>query len=914
MEHCCGLITGDKVPVPLKNISVALSIEEFVADVSVALNYENEEEVPVEASFVFPMDEDSAVYSFEALVDDKKIVAELQEKTQAHSSYKNAISQGHQAYLLEEDDYSRDVFSCNIGNLLPGAKVGVTLSEVHSPSVAVEMGMQGMKPDSLMGAPSAMVSFYPDIPEVKSSKACGEFVFLMDRSGSMESPMNNQKNSQLRIEAAKETLLLLLKSLPMGCYFNIYGFGSTYEKFFPESVKYTQETMDEAVGRVKDLEADLGGTEILKPLRKIYKAHSIPGHPLQLFVFTDGEVSDTFTVINEVQLNSKKHRCFSFGIGEGASTSLIKGIARVSGGTAEFITGKDRIQTKEVECSGEVCLKYTLQGRSLENRVAFPLQPKTNASFAIHRLAAKSLIQTKDLGSHETSKSAKEDILNISIQSGVLSSFTAFIAINKELNQPVQGPLTHRDIPRPVTYTSPCAYKVKTRHKPPVCAKVDVIPFGFICSSPSRRNVESLREMKKSPSSTKKPNLKNDHKGFGENVFVQLVSLQKANGSWELHEDFAKILGTNLEDIMAANPAKLHTPMYFFLCQLSVCDIFFPSVSSPKMLFYLSGNSRAISYAGCVSQLFFYHFLGGTECFLYTVMAYDRFVAICYPLRYSIIMRHRVCALLAMGTSVFGCIHSTFLTTLTFQLPYCGPNMVDYYFCDIPVVMNLACADTSALEMVGFINVGLVPLICFFFILTSYSFIVHSILQIRSTEGRHRAFSTCSAHLTAILIFYMPVIFIYLRPTPSPWLDATVQVLNNLVTPMLNPLIYSLRNKEVKSSLWTALPLICFFFILTSYSFIVHSILQIHSTEGRHRAFSTCSAHLTAILIFYMPVIFIYLRPTPSPWLDATVQVLNNLVTPMLNPLIYSLRNKEVKSSLWTALRPRPLCFLSEQL
>uniref|UniRef100_A0A8C2QM92 von Willebrand factor A domain-containing protein 5A n=2 Tax=Cricetulus griseus TaxID=10029 RepID=A0A8C2QM92_CRIGR len=718
MEHCCGLITGDKVPVPLKNISVALSIEEFVADVSVALNYENEEEVPVEASFVFPMDEDSAVYSFEALVDDKKIVAELQEKTQAHSSYKNAISQGHQAYLLEEDDYSRDVFSCNIGNLLPGAKVGVTLryvqelpletdgalryvlpailnpryqlseqsensclniqtpmvpsgdlpytlsmvatitsqhgiervqsncslspiqyladdktsaqislaeghkfdrdlelliyySEVHSPSVAVEMGMQGMKPDSLMGAPSAMVSFYPDIPEVKSSKACGEFVFLMDRSGSMESPMNNQKNSQLRIEAAKETLLLLLKSLPMGCYFNIYGFGSTYEKFFPESVKYTQETMDEAVGRVKDLEADLGGTEILKPLRKIYKAHSIPGHPLQLFVFTDGEVSDTFTVINEVQLNSKKHRCFSFGIGEGASTSLIKGIARVSGGTAEFITGKDRIQTKalgslkfalncsmddfslswdlppgllvtmlspeqtvifrgqrlimyaqltgtmpEVECSGEVCLKYTLQGRSLENRVAFPLQPKTNASFAIHRLAAKSLIQTKDLGSHETSKSAKEDILNISIQSGVLSSFTAFIAINKELNQPVQGPLTHRDIPRPVTYTSPCAYKVKTRHKPPVCAKVDVIPFGFICSSPSRRNVESLKEMKKSPSSTKKPNLKNDHKGFGENVFVQLVSLQKANGSWELHEDFAKILGTNLEDIMAANPAK----------------------------------------------------------------------------------------------------------------------------------------------------------------------------------------------------------------------------------------------------------------------------------------------------------------------------------------------------------------------
>ncbi|XP_004597744.2 olfactory receptor 10D1B [Ochotona princeps] len=261
------------------------------------------------------------------------------------------------------------------------------------------------------------------------------------------------------------------------------------------------------------------------------------------------------------------------------------------------------------------------------------------------------------------------------------------------------------------------------------------------------------------------------------------------------------LLGNLLILLAIVSSTRLHTPMYFFLCKLSIFDIFFPSVSSPKMLFYLSGNSRTISYAGCVSQLFFYHFLGCTECFLYTVMAYDRFVAICYPLRYTIIMSHRVCAILAMGTSLFGCTQATFLTTLTFQLPYCGPNDVDYYFCDIPVMLKLACADTSSLEMVGFISVGLMPLSCFLLILTSYSRIVYSILQIRSAEGRRRAFSTCSAHLTAILLFYMPVVLIYLRPTPSPWLDATVQVLNNLVTPMLNPLIYSLRNKEVKSSL-----------------------------------------------------------------------------------------------------------------
>uniref|UniRef100_A0A8C6RWP0 Olfactory receptor family 10 subfamily D member 1C n=1 Tax=Nannospalax galili TaxID=1026970 RepID=A0A8C6RWP0_NANGA len=265
------------------------------------------------------------------------------------------------------------------------------------------------------------------------------------------------------------------------------------------------------------------------------------------------------------------------------------------------------------------------------------------------------------------------------------------------------------------------------------------------------------------------------------------------------------LTGNLLILLTIVSSTRLHTPMYFFLCKLSVCDIFFPSVSSPKMLLYLSGNSRAISYGGCVSQLFFYHFLGCTECFLYTVMAYDRFVAVCHPLRYSIIMSHRVCAILAIGTSFFGCIQATFLTTLTFQLPYCGPNEVDYYFCDIPVMLKLACADTSTLEMVGLISVGLMPLSCFLLILASYSFIICSILKIRSAEGRRKAFSTCSAHLTAVLLAFMPVVLIYLQPTPNPGLNAAVQVLNNMITPMLNPLIYSLRNKDVKCSLKKAL-------------------------------------------------------------------------------------------------------------
>ncbi|XP_049713391.1 putative olfactory receptor 10D4 [Loxodonta africana] len=261
------------------------------------------------------------------------------------------------------------------------------------------------------------------------------------------------------------------------------------------------------------------------------------------------------------------------------------------------------------------------------------------------------------------------------------------------------------------------------------------------------------------------------------------------------------LLGNVLILTAILSSSQLHTPMYLFLGNLSMFDLGFSSTTAPKMLLYLSGQSQVISFQGCVAQLFFYHFLGCTEGFLYTVMAYDRFVAICYPLRYMVIMNHRVCSVLATGTWMSGCIHAIILTSLTFQLPYCGSNEVGYYFCDIPAVLLLACEDTSLAQRVGFTNIGLLSLICLFLILVSYIRIGISISKIRSAEGRQRAFSTCSAHITAILCAYGPVIIIYLQPNPSPVLGATIQILNNLVTPMLNPLIYSLRNKDVKSAL-----------------------------------------------------------------------------------------------------------------
>ncbi|KFO35980.1 putative olfactory receptor 10D4 [Fukomys damarensis] len=261
------------------------------------------------------------------------------------------------------------------------------------------------------------------------------------------------------------------------------------------------------------------------------------------------------------------------------------------------------------------------------------------------------------------------------------------------------------------------------------------------------------------------------------------------------------LLGNLIIFLTILASSNLHTPMYFFLGNLSIFDIFFPSVNSPKMMVFLVGQSHTISYQGCVSQVFFYHFLGCTECFLYTVMAYDRFVAICHPMRYTVIMSHRVCTGLTVGTWLGGCVHGCILIFFIFRLPYCGSNELDSFFCDIPVVLPLACADTFLAETVSFTNVGIVSLTCFLLILTSYTRIVLSILQIRSSEGRRRAFSTCSAHLTSILFFYGPVILVYLRPASSPWLDAVVQVLNNVITPCLNPLIYSLRNKDVKLAL-----------------------------------------------------------------------------------------------------------------
>ncbi|XP_078239628.1 olfactory receptor 5V1-like [Pogona vitticeps] len=247
----------------------------------------------------------------------------------------------------------------------------------------------------------------------------------------------------------------------------------------------------------------------------------------------------------------------------------------------------------------------------------------------------------------------------------------------------------------------------------------------------------------------------------------------------------------------------LQTPMYFFLSNLSVLDVLCPTVTVPKMLqIFLSGDKR-ISFAGCVLQLFFLIEMVGTEIFLLAVMAYDRYVAICSPLHYTNIMSKQLCAQLVAWTWVLGFINSMVHTSLTFSLSFCGSNKINQYYCDLHPVMALSCSSTFLPELVLLLVAGIIGGGAFLVTLISYIYIISAILRMRSAEGRRKAFSTCGSHLTVVCLFYGATIATYGRPvaTNSHKLERIVSMLYGVVTPMLNPLIYSLRNKEVKKTL-----------------------------------------------------------------------------------------------------------------
>ncbi|XP_078540243.1 olfactory receptor 2B8-like [Lissotriton helveticus] len=264
------------------------------------------------------------------------------------------------------------------------------------------------------------------------------------------------------------------------------------------------------------------------------------------------------------------------------------------------------------------------------------------------------------------------------------------------------------------------------------------------------------------------------------------------------------LIGNTFIILLSRLDHHLQTPMYFFISNLSFLDIWYTSSIVPKMLENFLVQKKSISFNGCMAQLCIHLSLGGTECYLLLSMAYDRYVAICKPLHYTNIMDKILCIKLAACSWFGGIINSLIHTVFALQLTYCGPNEIDHFFCEVPAVLGMACTDSSTNKTVIFFCAIVVVIIPFFLILITYIRIISTILKIHSADGRQKAFSTCASHITVVSLFYGTIIFMYMRPGSSHSLhqDKMATLFYSVVTPMLNPLIYSLRNKEVKGALF----------------------------------------------------------------------------------------------------------------
>ncbi|KAL7857684.1 hypothetical protein AOLI_G00177860 [Acnodon oligacanthus] len=564
----------------------------------------------------------------------------------AHVSSPNPITKVESKCPLEplvfiNADHTNAKVSLSAGHMFDrDVELFLYYQNAHQPTAIVEAGDPTAQPGSLMRDPVVMLSLYPEFPSalMSSVTSCGEFVFIMDRSGSMGCPMHNGSGAQTRIESARDTLLLLLKSLPLGCYFNIYGFGSCYESYFPKSVEYTQETMDQAVKKVKEMQADMGGTEILQPLKHIYSQQCIPNHPRQVFMFTDGEVWNTKELLSLVRNNAEYHRCFTFGIGEGASTALITGMAQEGCGHAQFITGTDRMQPKvmqslryalqpavvdigevwsvplgmstthlsppintifqgqraliyaqlkgEIQGSdseGKVTVMYRLADQEVTNTLSYSLKPAENTGLSIHRLAARSLIRSleRDEQNEGAEKEAlKARVVELSVQAGVSSSHTAFIAVLKGSGEAVKGPLLRRGVPVPRLFgmgapvamaccSAPRRSCLKSRRKrtaAPFGGPVPMMAMGGPLlfrtgSAPQMMADMAVPEMLlKGGPDIMMDSLEEDSVGPVEAVkdpLLQLISLQKASGCWEMDGALAEVFGKTEEEVVKQTPAQV---------------------------------------------------------------------------------------------------------------------------------------------------------------------------------------------------------------------------------------------------------------------------------------------------------------------------------------------------------------------
>ncbi|XP_036042367.1 olfactory receptor 1013-like [Onychomys torridus] len=286
--------------------------------------------------------------------------------------------------------------------------------------------------------------------------------------------------------------------------------------------------------------------------------------------------------------------------------------------------------------------------------------------------------------------------------------------------------------------------------------------------------------------------------GFSTDPVMQMVLFVLFLGVYSL-----TLLGNTTLIILICNDSRLHTPMYFFIGNLSFLDLWYSSVYTPKILVTCISENKSISFAGCLSQFFFSAGLAYSECYLLAAMAYDRYAAISNPLLYAQVMSKKLCISLVMYSYTGGFVNAIILTSNTFTLDFCGDNVIDDFFCDVPPLIKLACDVRESYQSVLYFLLASNVITPTLLILGSYLFIIAAILRIRSTQGRLKAFSTCSSHLISVTLYYGSILYIYSRPSSSYSLerDKMVSTFYTVLFPMLNPMIYSLRNKDVKEAL-----------------------------------------------------------------------------------------------------------------